>query len=88
MLETSSQDAALRLPHLTEVSRAVVDDDTGERILELEVRGKRGVGFCKSMPGVVHPFLRLRKRSNPKQTAVVFGKPRGSCSMRCLRSLT
>jgi integrase len=41
----------------------VVDDDaTGERILEIEVRGKRGVGFCKSMPGAVHPFDRLSKR--------------------------
>jgi len=24
----------------------VVDEDTGERILEIEVRGKRGVGAC------------------------------------------
>jgi integrase len=41
----------------------IVDDDaTGERILEIEVRGKRGVGFCKSMPGAVRPFERLRDR--------------------------
>lgn len=41
----------------------IVDDDaTGERILEIEVRGKRGVGFCKSMPGAVRPFERLRSR--------------------------
>jgi integrase len=26
------------------------DEATGERILEIEVRGKRGVGYCKSMP--------------------------------------
>jgi integrase len=38
------------------------DDATGERILEIEVRGKRGVGYCKSMPGAVHPFERLRNR--------------------------
>lgn len=31
-------------------------------ILEIDVRGKRGVGFCKSMPGAVRPFLRLRER--------------------------
>ena len=31
----------------------VQDRDTDERILEIEVRGKRGVGFCKSMPGAV-----------------------------------
>jgi integrase len=41
----------------------IVDDDaSGERILEIEVRGKRGVGFCKSMPGAVLPFERLRDR--------------------------
>lgn len=42
---------------------AIVDDDaTGERILEIEVRGKRGVDYCKSMPGAVRPFERLRDR--------------------------
>jgi integrase len=46
----------------------IVDDDaTGERILEIEVRGKRGVGFCKSMPGAVLPFERLRNRLRPKR---------------------
>jgi len=41
----------------------IVDDEaTAERILEIEVRGKRGVGFCKSMPGAVRPFERLRDR--------------------------
>jgi integrase len=41
----------------------IVDgDDPDERILEIEVRGKRGVGFCKSMPGAVRPFERLRDR--------------------------
>jgi integrase len=53
---------------------AVIDDDTGDRILEIEVRGKRGVGHCKSMPGAVQPFLRLRKRNNPKLTDLIFGK--------------
>jgi integrase len=33
-----------------------------ERILEIEVRGKRGTGYCKSMPGAVVPFERLRGR--------------------------
>jgi integrase len=32
------------------------------RILEIEVRGKRGVGYCKSMPGAVRPFERARDR--------------------------
>src|SRR5580700_2539736 len=47
---------------------------TRERILEIEVRGKRGVGFCKSMTGAVMPFERLRKRKNAQPTDVVFGK--------------
>lgn len=44
----------------------VVDDATNERILEIEVRGKRGVGYCKSMPGAIRPFERLRARRFPK----------------------
>ena len=44
----------------------IVDDDySGERILEIEVRGKRGVGYCKSMPGAVRPFERMRDRDKP-----------------------
>ena len=43
----------------------VEDEATGERILEIEVRGKRGVGYCKSMPGAVIPFERLRDRLRP-----------------------
>jgi integrase len=40
----------------------VEDKSTDETILELSVRGKRGVGYCKSMPGAVFPFERLRDR--------------------------
>lgn len=43
----------------------VTDPDTGERILEIEVRGKIGVGYCKSMPGAVNVFERLRNRPKP-----------------------
>ena len=44
----------------------IVDDDySGDQILEIEVRGKRGVGYCKSMPGAVRPFERLRDRLRP-----------------------
>jgi integrase len=43
----------------------VRDDATGERILEIEVRGKRGVGYCKSMPGAVKVYERLRNRALP-----------------------
>jgi integrase len=40
----------------------VTDEWSGDKILEIEVRGKRGVGYCKSMPGAVRPFERLRDR--------------------------
>jgi len=43
----------------------VTDEWSGKRILEIEVRGKRGVGYCKSMPGAVRPFERLRDRERP-----------------------
>lgn len=43
----------------------VVDDATGERILEIEVRGKRGVGFCKSTANAVKPYERLLARPLP-----------------------
>jgi integrase len=51
----------------------VTDEESGERILEIEVRGKRGVGYCKSMPGAVMPFERLRKRNAPQPTDKIFG---------------
>jgi integrase len=41
------------------------DAATGEKILEIEVRGKRGVGHCKSMPGAVRVYERLRGRAKP-----------------------
>mgnify|MGYP000523486995 CR=1 FL=1 len=55
----------------------VTDQDTGERLLEIEVRGKRGVGFCKSMPGAIHPYQRMQKRHGGKPTDKIFdGTPR------------
>ncbi len=51
----------------------VVDDATsGERILEIEVRGKRGVGYCKSTTGAVRPFERMVMRNQPEQTDRLF----------------
>ena len=46
----------------------VEDEATGERILEIEVRGKRGVGYCKSMPSAVRPYERLLNRPKPAVT--------------------
>jgi integrase len=60
---------------------AIVDDeDLGERILEIEVRGKRGVGFCKSTPNAVRPYERLLARPKPTRAVneeglTVKGKP-------------
>ena len=50
------------------------DDATGKTILVISVRGKRGVGYCKSMPGAVEPFRRLQKRPRPA-TVVEEAKP-------------
>jgi integrase len=36
------------------------------------VRGKRGVGYCKSMPGAVRPFERLVERNKPKPSDLLF----------------
>ena len=52
--------------------KVVTDTATAERILEIEVRGKRGVGYCKSMPGAVLPFNRLQKRHKPKPSDRIF----------------
>ncbi len=50
----------------------VEDDSTGETILEIEVRGKRGVGYCKSTTGAVRPFERLVTRNTPQPIDRVF----------------
>jgi integrase len=44
---------------------ATIVEDCGQTILEIEVRGKRGVGYCKSMAGAVRPFQRLKARPRP-----------------------
>ena len=41
------------------------DPATKKDILVISVRGKRGVGYCKSMPGAVEPFRRLNNRLRP-----------------------
>lgn len=52
----------------------VVDDEpTGERILEIEVRGKRGTGYCKSMPEAVAAFERICARKDGAPTDLVLG---------------
>ncbi|HEY4942360.1 MAG TPA: hypothetical protein VII56_13110 [Rhizomicrobium sp.] len=51
----------------------VLDEATKKRILEIEVRGKRGVGYCKSMPNAVHPYERLLRRAKPAPRKRVKG---------------
>jgi integrase len=43
-----------------------IEDEDGEKILHIEVRGKRGLGYRKSMPGAVLPYKRLRARAKPE----------------------
>jgi integrase len=43
----------------------VRDARSKQTVLEMSVRGKRGVGYCKSMPGAVLPFERLHDRVRP-----------------------
>lgn len=50
------------------------DDATAQTILEIEVRGKRGVGYCKSMTGAVVPFRRLVKCNDPQPSDEIFGR--------------
>jgi integrase len=65
-------DEALRLEYRD--VQIVTDEESKERILEIEVRGKRGVGYCKSTTGAVHPFKRLKERSGGSPTARLFPK--------------
>lgn len=50
----------------------VEDEATEETILEIEVRGKRGIGFCKSTAGAVRPYERIVERNDPEPTDLVF----------------
>jgi integrase len=54
--------------------KIVEDEGSKETILEIEVRGKRGVGYCKSTSGAVKPFQRLVERNKPQPTDVIFPK--------------
>ena len=52
----------------------VEDEGSGQTILEIEVRGKRGVGYCKSMTGAVRPFERLKARLRPPRAYDTHGR--------------
>lgn len=63
-------DEALRLQY-RDVA-IVHDESTDETILVIEVRGKRGIGYCKSTDKAVRPFRRLKERNNPQPSDLVF----------------
>jgi integrase len=65
-------DEAARLQHRD--IAVVKDEDSGETILVIEVRGKRGVGYCKSTSNAVRPYERLRARNSPAPTDRLFPK--------------
>jgi integrase len=48
--------------------KIVKDHGSKETILEIEVRGKRGIGWCKSTSKAVRPFTRLRDRERVTAT--------------------
>jgi len=50
----------------------IYDEATEETILEIEVRGKRGVGFCKSTANAVRPYERIVERNSPSLQDKVF----------------
>jgi integrase len=52
----------------------VADGPGNEEILHIAVRGKRGVGYCKTMPGAVIPFKRMKERHNLEPNQLLFPK--------------
>ena len=52
----------------------VADGPGDEEILHIAVRGKRGVGYCKTMPGAVLPFKRMKERHNLEPNQLLFPK--------------
>jgi integrase len=48
------------------------DGPNRQKILHIAVRGKRGTGWAKSMPGAVMPFLRMKKRHNLEPDQLLF----------------
>jgi integrase len=48
------------------------DGANNERILHIAVRGKRGVGYAKTMPGAVHPVNRMSERHGLAPNDLIF----------------
>ncbi|WP_439360543.1 hypothetical protein [Bradyrhizobium sp. DASA03007] len=67
-------DEARRLQYRDVDVTVAFDEGTRETILEIEVRGKRGYGPCKSTQNAVPVFERLKKRNKPQPTDLIFPK--------------
>ena len=50
----------------------VADGPKREKILHIVVRGKRGVGYAKTMPGAVLPFTRIVERHKRGPSDLIF----------------
>lgn len=59
----------------------VEDEGSDQTILGIEVHGKRGVGYCKSMSGAVRPFGRLKARLRPPR-AEAQARTKRDCNRR------
>lgn len=57
-----------------EVRDVEIATENKQRILVITVRGKRGVGYCKTMPGAVLPFQRMQKRHSLGAKDLIFPK--------------
>lgn len=57
-----------------EVRDVEIVTENKQRILVITVRGKRGVGYCKTMPGAVLPFQRMQKRHSLGAKDLIFPK--------------
>jgi len=57
-----------------EVRDVEIVTENKQRILLITVRGKRGVGYCKTMPGAVMPFQRMQKRHSLGAKDLIFPK--------------
>jgi integrase len=67
--------------------KVIYDEETKEDILLIAVRGKRGTGWCKSMPGAVLPYQRMVERHKLGQKDRIFPKPFRELLNRVLNEL-
>jgi hypothetical protein len=63
-------DEALHIPIRT--TEIVADGPQREKILHIVVRGKRGVGYAKTMPRAVLPFTRIVERHKRVPSDLIF----------------